>query len=156
DGVTPGPNQDGLLLFAGANNNRVGGPNPGDGNVIARNIADAIFIASNADANTAQGNELRQNGADGIGISGAGGTADSNVVRDNRIHDNGRFGVGIFTETGGNKNNLVANNDIYNNANDGIQILSSSATGNRITQNRIYNNGSTAKHLGIDLDTDGV
>ncbi len=64
----------------------------------------------------------------------------------------GNGGVGIRL---GGSSSTLSGNIIYSNGNAGVVVNDASGTGNRITQNSIYANGTTADALGIDLDDNG-
>src|SRR5262249_20154729 len=109
------PNQDGVLLLAGAADNRIGAP--GSGNVISGNKTSGVTLVNST------GNQVQANY---IGTDAAGTSAQPNLG----------FGVGIFTAGG----NLVGGagrdegNVISGNAGDGVGLV---GDGNRVQGNTI-------------------
>jgi len=84
---TPRPNGTyGIQVHVGAANNRIGGTNSLEANLIANNGMDGVFIASDAGTgNSILRNEIRDNGD--LGIDLAGGTEDGFGVTDNDSGD---------------------------------------------------------------------
>lgn len=91
-------------------------------------------------------------GIDGDGISG------NVMISENTITNSGQNGgncagnienAGILLD--GN-NSTISNNIIASNGGAGIVLAGGNTTGNLISQNSIYANGTTADALGIDLD----
>ncbi|WP_025744090.1 Calx-beta domain-containing protein [Aquimarina pacifica] len=58
-------------------------------------------------------------------------------------------------KAGGN-NSIITNNIIFSNAGAGVAITGGSTSGNLISQNSIYANGTLSDALGIDINADGV
>jgi CSLREA domain-containing protein len=119
--------------------NFVGGTATGAGNVISDNGGTGVsMLGSGAGGNTVQGNTIGTN-ASGTGFLG-------------NFH-------GVFiSEAGGNTIGgtvAAAANTIAGNANNGVMIIGDAATGNRISRNSIFGNGSPGG-LGIALNNDGV
>ena len=98
------PNGIGIFITSGANNNVIGGPNPGEGNTISGNTSEGIRIEA-SDGSVIKGNRIGTNAAgtaalantDGIGIHN---TSTSSVIggasgAGNIISGNSRFGVWI-------------------------------------------------------------
>jgi len=111
----------------------IGGPGPGQGNLISGNAGDGIDITySDSYHNTVQGNRIGTNAA---------GTA---AV--------GNGGVGVFVYY--NHDNLIggsgpgAGNIISGNRGDGIDITGTTATGNLVQGNSIGTDASGMLHLG--------
>src|SRR5262249_11290497 len=75
DGLTPLPNQTGVVISTQAANNTVGGTAPGAGNVIAFNGDDGVLIGQTL----------------GIGTEAGAG----NAVLGNRIFGNGKVGIDL-------------------------------------------------------------
>ncbi|MCW5518078.1 beta strand repeat-containing protein [Muriicola sp. Z0-33] len=157
-----------------------------DGNYIATNTAAGIRINGGtstviqnnhlaANGNTAcddnitidagSGIVIQQNlietaaslGIDGDGISGA------VVISENTITTSGQDGgscsgnienAGILLD---GSNSSISNNIIFSNGGAGIVLAGGSTSGNLISQNAIYANGTASDALGIDLDpTDNI
>ncbi len=118
----------GLYLGAGAADNTIGGAAPGQGNVVAANEDDGIYLVNwSATGNVIAGNWIGTN---------SGGTAELG---------NGGSGVELGFDTTGNT--VGPANVIAYNANDGVLVSADTAVDNDITQNSIH--GNTA--LGIEL-----
>jgi hypothetical protein len=128
-GTQPLGNGFGVGIYAGANNNVIGGADPGSGNVISANSNFGVLIF-NPDAT---GNVLKDNfiGTDVSGTQPLG---------------NGVDGVNIQDSASGNG---VFGNTIGYNGNDGVSV--DQGTGNAIQQNSIGNDGN----LGIELTNGG-
>jgi titin len=126
-----------VICCNGASANTVGGTALGAGNLISGNVGNGIGIYDDTTANVVQGNLIGTN-ATGTGSLGNGGN-----------------GIGI---AGGPTNNLIggttngARNTIAFNGANGVSLTSDAGTGNIISSNSIYSNGS----LGIDLGENGV
>lgn len=159
----------------------VGGSMVVDGNYIASN-ADAGILINGGTSTLIQNNHITSNGntacADNITIlSGAGIVIQQNLI-DNAaslgIDGDGISGnVSIIENTltnsgqnGGNcsgntenaailldgSNSSITNNIITANGGAGVVLAGGATSGNLISQNAIYANGTTADALGIDLD----
>ncbi|NER09186.1 Carboxypeptidase regulatory-like domain-containing protein [Muriicola jejuensis] len=157
-----------------------------DGNYIATNQEAGIGIAGGT-STLVQNNHITSNGngpcADNINITGGSGV----VIQQNLIELSGAMGIegsGIaggvtITENtittagqnGGNcsgqnenagirlegNNSSITQNIIYQNGGAGIVLGGGNTSGNLISQNSIYANGTSADALGIDLDqADGM
>ena len=136
--IAIGNSLDGVVICCnGASGNTVGGTAPGAGNLISGNAGSGIGIYDNTTANVVQGNLI------GIDATGAGSLG------------NGANGIGI---AGGPTNNTIggmingAPNTIAFNGANGVSLTGDAGTGNLISSNSIYSNGS----LGIDLGENGV
>ena len=109
---------------ASAGDTRIGGPTPGDRNVLSSNrlagisvsssgsgegpktsgariegnqitaSRDGVVIQAGAVSNVVTGNEIANNAGNGVGVYGPGGTV-HNEIRQNSIHDNGRLGIDL-------------------------------------------------------------
>lgn len=123
----------GVLIFASASDNVVGGTTGGARNIISGNGRSGVVIF---DIGT-KGNKVVGNF---IGTTVTGTAALGNA-------DDGVF---IFAGASGNTVGGAAGNRIANNGGGGVWI--SSGTGNSILSNSIFSNGG----LGIDLGVDGV
>lgn len=136
-GATAVPNVSNGILIASQSGTTIGGTTAAARNVISGNALNGIkFTGTNSNTGTViQGNYIGLNAA-GTGALG-----------------NGAAGITIQgpaqTLIGGASGaaNVIANNNA-----DGVDITTSTATGNAISQNSIYNNGG----LGIDLGADGI
>ncbi len=131
-------NGTGVIIWAGAANNTIGGTAVGEGNVISGSTWNGLIIAnSGSDSNVVQGNLI---GTDAAGTDDLG---------------NGASGININQ---GALNNTIGGtatreaNTIAFNSGDGISMNSSGTDGNQVSGNAIFENGG----LGIDLDPDGV
>jgi len=117
DGVTPLPNKDkGLDVDFGAQSNWIGGPNPGEGNIISGNTEQGMEISHGADTqfNTIAGNYfgLDASGTRVIGNGERNGfsfedTVDSNYAYNNVVVGSGANGVYFFV--------LASRNEVHNN-----------------------------------------
>jgi len=123
-----------------SNSNVIGGVTAAARNVISGNNQSGVLISSaGANANLVQGNFI---GTKADGASPLPNTLD---------------GVNVIN---GANNNFVggtaagAGNVIAFNSREGVFVTL--GTGNRILSNSIHTNGTTAQHLGIDLNADGV
>lgn len=154
-----------------------------DGNYIATNTDAGIFLNSGT-LNVIQNNHLIGNGntacADGITIEGGSGiTISQNLIElsgsagvdgesfsggalitENSITTSGQNGgncsgtfEGMGLKIAGNGSQMT-NNIIFGNGGAGIVVTG--GTGNLISQNSIYANGTTVDALGIDLNFDDV
>ena len=102
-------------------------------------------------------NLIENAGAVGIEADASPGglTLDQNSITGSG-QDTGCFsGVGGVAIRLGGGNSTLSGNVIFSNGNAGIVVNDASGSGNRITQNSIYANGTTADALGIDLDGSG-
>lgn len=153
-------------------------------NYLATNTAAGIWVQNTANlmvtANHFTGNgtancgsNIRIEGGSGIVIElnlienaqAVGIEADASpgglTVDQNSITGSGQD-TGCFSGEGGvairlgGSNSTLSGNVIYSNGNAGIVVNDASGTGNLITQNSIYANGTTADALGIDLDDGGA
>lgn len=128
-----GNSEDGIRVTNNASGNTIGGTASGARNLISGNNSDGVDIRS--DGNLVQGNLI------GTQINGT-------SARGNNSH-------GVRIE--GNNNTVGgagAGNVIAFNGNDGVFV--DSGTGNRISQNAIFSNGTANADLGIDLSPGGV
>lgn len=161
-----------------------GGDLVADGNYIATNTDYGIEIDGGV-SNVIQNNHLFDNGdsacddnilissgsgiviqqnfienASSLGIDAA-SSSGSLIISENTITGSGQDGGNcggspeqMAIELGGS-NSQITNNVIHANAGAGI-ATTGSGTGNLISQNSFYNNGTSASALGIDLAGDGV
>ena len=113
---------------------------------IALNGGTGIVIQNNLIANTG-----------GIGIDGWNYTSPV-TISENTIENSGQnggdcsgsienAGVRLYTS-----NSVISKNIIGNNGGPGLVITGGTTTGNLITQNSFYGNGTTSPALGIDID----
>jgi len=99
---------------------------------------------------------LIENGAS-LGIDGD-GQAGNITITENTITGSGQDGgnCGGNIENAGilldGNNSQITNNIIFSNGGPGLVLAGGNTTGNLISQNSIYANGTTADALGIDLD----
>ncbi len=156
---TRGNGLDGVFVNNVANN-RVGGPNPADANLISGNGRDGIFVFNiNADGNTIEGNYVgtdRDGDTDlgnlGCGIEIVGGI--DNVVRSNLVSGNGDgadpvTGNGIRLDAPETQGTIIEDNLVgtdrtgmlpVGNSSDGIEIEDASNT--LVRNNTIGYNGN--------------
>jgi CSLREA domain-containing protein len=126
-----------------------------DGMTSQPNLQNGVYIRFGATDNQVNGNTIAANGMNGVAIETS--LATRNVVRNNTIglatdsstpRGNGAYGVWLAN---GARLNVVATNTISANALAGVAVDQQGSTtptdANRITQNRIRDNGG----LGIDL-----
>ena len=157
---TPLPNAGDGIVILGASNNTIGGTSSGARNIISANIGAGVRImggtgGSPANANIIQGNYVRTNSAGQVPSAGTPRLAnhDGVVVEDGA--SNNTIGCSTSGVTfGGVIVNDPASNIIAGNAHDGVAIIATTTTasGNRISQNQIFDNGD----MGIDLGADGI
>ena len=157
----------------------IGGTIEIDGNYIADNT-DAGILINGGTSSTIQNNHITQNGenacSDNIVITGGSGiTIQQNLIEsaeaagiddsvgnititENTITTSGTNAT--CTENSGirssGSNSLITNNTINANGGAGIVLTGASTSGNLISQNSIYANGTVSDALGIDLNDDGV
>ncbi|NAY92566.1 sodium:calcium exchanger [Muricauda sp. JGD-17] len=155
-----------------------------DSNYIATNTDGGILIAGGT-SNTIQNNHITANGDatcdDNITITGGNGitiqqnlienaaslgidaatSSGSIIINENTITGSGQDGgncSGTVKNMGielGGSNSQITSNIVYANGGTGITVTGS-GTGNLISQNSFYANGTAAPALGIDLNGDGV
>lgn len=130
DGKNAAGNDTNGVHISGGFLNSVGGANVGDGNIISSNGGAGVRLDGGANVVTVQGNIIGRSIA-------------SESALPNSDH-------GIILNGNGTSNNLIADNIVANNARDGVRVFSDS--GNKISQNSIFDNGQ----LGIDIGSDGV
>lgn len=155
-----------------------------DGNYIATNTDTGIFIDAGT-SNVVQNNHITSNGDaacdDNIYI-GSGSGID---IQQNRIENAASLGIDAALSSGaiiiaentitgsgqnggncggtpknmgielGGSNAQITNNIIHSNGGAGL-VATGTGTGNLISQNSFYANGTTSAALGIDLNGDGV
>jgi len=127
----------GVYIFAGAQNNVIGGDTPGESNLISGNDQNGVQISGfSTDGNTVSGNYI---GTDATGLIDRGNSQDG-VYIEGGAEDNT-----IGGDTPG-ESNIIAFNDL-----DGVDVNGAATTGNTITQNSIHSN----TFLGIDLVSGG-
>ncbi|WP_108808388.1 beta strand repeat-containing protein [Aquimarina spinulae] len=158
-----------------------GGTSTISNNYIASNTDTGLFV-NGGTSTTIQYNDIEANGtngcADGIAlVSGSGVTIQYNLINntaaigiegwnypggvlinENTITNSGQNG-GIcsgVTENSGvrlyGNNSSITSNIIANNGGAGVVITGGNTSGNLISQNSIYNNGTSSPALGIDID----
>ncbi|MBC6999593.1 right-handed parallel beta-helix repeat-containing protein [Cytophaga sp. FL35] len=155
-----------------------------DSNYIAHNTDAGIYI-NGGTSSVISNNHLFSNGAtscdDNIIINGGSGiviqqnlienagsigidaasSAGNLVITENTITGSGRIGGNCGTEPEqmgielAGSNSQITNNSIHTNAGPGL-TTTGTGTGNLISQNSFYNNGTAVPALGIDLSGDGV
>ncbi|MBN2386777.1 MAG: right-handed parallel beta-helix repeat-containing protein [Anaerolineales bacterium] len=143
------PNDDGGVRagFGGASFNRIGGTQPGEGNLISGNSIGVSIIGSNAVGNLVLGNLI---GTDGSGLGALGNqneglvvSAGETVVRGNVVAANG--GPGISLNSGSTSSFLLAN--LIGTAQGGAIQLGNAGPGIVITGTGInFIQGNTVAH----------
>ena len=157
----------------------LGGTTVIDSNYIADNTEAGILINGGI-SSIIKNNQITQNGLGTCGSnilinSGTGILIDKNLIelseavgiKDNTggvtISENTIINSGketTCTELSGislTKNNTIINNNIINNnSGAGIVLTGGNTTGNLISQNSIYANGTFTDAIGIDINNDGV
>lgn len=152
-----------------------------NGNYIATNVDAGVFINGGTSV-TIQNNHITSNGngvcddnitissgsgivieqnlidsAASLGIDGDGSAGSISII-ENTITTSGQNGgicmanvenAGILLD---GSNSLVSNNIIFSNGGSGIVLSGGNTSGNLITQNSFYANGTAGAALGIDLD----
>ncbi|NHF61597.1 sodium:calcium exchanger [Flavobacteriaceae bacterium TP-CH-4] len=157
-----------------------------DGNYIATNTDTGILV-NGGTATTIQNNHITTNGSDAcednITIqSGSGVVIQQNLIEnasalgidgdgilgnltiyENSITTSGRNGgvCGGIIENAGirldGSNSSITNNIIFSNGGAGLVLAGGNTSGNLISQNSFYSNGTASAALGIDLDlSDGL
>ncbi|TPN83058.1 right-handed parallel beta-helix repeat-containing protein [Aquimarina algicola] len=118
------------------------------------------FCNDNLRLQSGTGIEIRNNlieSAASIGID-ANGSAGNITITENTITTSGTGPT--CTENQGillsGSNSSMSNNIINNNGGAGIALSSGNTSGNLISQNSIFANGTVSDALGIDLNNDGV
>ncbi|MCW5889108.1 MAG: hypothetical protein KIT14_01010 [bacterium] len=120
-GIVTG-NGTGIRVSLAFSPTRIGGLEPGAGNVIVGHSASGIFLTGNASNQRIEGNQigLRPNGTsiggnvlNGVSIQGS-----NNVVAGNLIAHNGQIGVAVDSGTG----NTIRSNRIYSNTGLAIDL----------------------------------
>lgn len=149
-------------------------------NYISESRVNGVFISNNT-STLISNNEIDNNGGDGCNsnINVAGGTSttiDTNLIQNasgygiddntggititqNTISTSGQDLTGCTNQAGillNSNNSTVSNNIINNNGGAGIILSGGNTSGNLISQNSIFANGTIAPALGIDINDDGV
>jgi hypothetical protein len=138
NGTAAVANGTGVIIWAGAANNTIGGGANGDGNIISGSSSNGLIIAnSGSDNNVVQGNLI---GTDKAG-TGDLGNGISGINLNQGALNNTIGGTGTFE-----------GNRIAFNSGDGIVMNSAGTDGNQVSGNSIFENDG----LGIDLAPDGV
>ena len=177
--VISGDPEDAILITGtGASNNNIFGNyigtdsggtidnGNGDFGIRIENGASSNTIGTNNDGDNDAGERNLISGNDGGGIIITGTGSESNVISGNLIGlqrdavlplEN--LGNGIYITSGADNNiigaqnwDTIERNEIVTNSGAGVFIEGENTTGNRISQNRIYQN----RDLGIDLAPEGV
>ena len=139
DGATDLSNAaNGITVSTGSNSNTIGGTTAAQRNVVSGNSINGITLAGGVSANIVRGNYVGTNAAGTAPVAN-----DENGIELNNASGNTIGG------TAAGAGNLVAFNTT-----DGVTVTN--GTGNSILSNSIHSNGTTANHLGIDLNGDGV
>ncbi|MBC7929612.1 MAG: PD40 domain-containing protein, partial [Rubrivivax sp.] len=133
-------NQNGIFISSA--NNTIGGTTAAARNLISGNGSIGINInGSGATGNTVQGNLI---GTDVTGTSALANTINGIQLINSAANNT------IGGTTAGAANTIAFNGQ------DGVQIAGNAGTGNRVSANSIHSNGTSALHLGIDIQSDGV
>lgn len=118
----------------GINVNSIGNYNTIIGNTCSGNSAG---ISTSSSDSTITGNTCSGNSGDGIYINGSGNTITGNTL-------NGNSGTGIYIDSSGNYNNVQSNTVRRGSATPTYGIRVKNNTGNLITNNDLYDSGTTA------------
>ncbi|WNM63856.1 DUF4347 domain-containing protein [Candidatus Nitrospira neomarina] len=141
--------ESGINLLSGSNNWLITG-NELRGNAFGSSNmrADAIATNSNSIGQTVQGNLIVANAGPALDlITATGSLVDNNTVSNNGSASNESAGIRARSS-----NLTISKNISSGNAGAGVMIRSGSSTGNLITQNSIYGNGTgPGGGIGIDL-----
>ncbi|HEX8187619.1 MAG TPA: carboxypeptidase regulatory-like domain-containing protein [Pyrinomonadaceae bacterium] len=130
----------GVFIDASPNND-IGGTTAAERNVISGNAGHGVLIGgASSNGNRVRGNFI---GTDLTGTAALGNSGSGVAI----VGGNGHTVGGAAAGSG----NLIAFN-----GGDGVTIGPAAGTANRVLSNSIHANGTTAQHLGIDLDADGV
>ncbi|HEX8148633.1 MAG TPA: Calx-beta domain-containing protein [Pyrinomonadaceae bacterium] len=122
-------------------NNNIGGTTAAERNVISGNAGHGVLIGgANSNSNRVRGNFI---GTDLTGSVALGNSGSGVAIVGGNSHTVGGAAAG--------SGNLIAFN-----GGDGVSVGAAGGTANRVLSNSIHTNGTTAQHLGIDLDADGV
>ncbi|MBD1263204.1 right-handed parallel beta-helix repeat-containing protein [Maribacter polysiphoniae] len=150
-----------------------------EGNYIATTVDNGVFLDGGT-ATTIRSNHFTNNGSAACKPSIEVKDGDAIVIETNLIENSGGLGIDAekikspitidqnsITTSGvmgggclagillGDDNAVITGNKIYGNAGAGIELKGNS-TGNLISQNSFYANGTAGPALGIDLNQDGV
>jgi hypothetical protein len=134
-GTAPSPNRrNGIIVFAGADNNVIGGTASGAGNVISSNLGAGVRIGgTGTTGNKVQGNAI------GLGFGRVGALPNT-------------LGVWITNGASGNTIGGSVGNTISGNATAGLVVAGPTTTANRVSKNRIGTDdtGTVARGNGGD------
>jgi CSLREA domain-containing protein len=142
------------ILFSDADDNDIGGTTANEANLISGNFRGMNLTSS--DGNTIQRNLIGTditgllaipNANDGILVTQSLSNQIGSAGNGNRIGFNS-IGINLITQS---LNNQLIGNSINNQTSIGIAVQAGS-TGNKFSQNTLFNNGA----LGIDLASNGV
>src|ERR1043166_4893087 len=136
NGAAALPNGAGVVIFGLSNNNRVGGVNAGEGNLISGNLDSGVIIVNTTHDNLVRGNLIGTNAGGSIPLA------------------NHNDGVQIFDTASNNRvggTSAAAANVISGNLRDGVRVGSTGA-GNVVSRNFIgvAGNGSDSASNGED------
>lgn len=155
-GSAAGIQREGIGLGIGAENNVIGGTDPGARNIISGNGEAGIHLSSADTArNVIQGNYI---GTDASGASplanGEEGVLIESDAHDNTVGPNNVIAYnssGVKIRSGAHDNTTGPGNTIAHNGRAGVWVDGAGSRYNRITQKSIYANGG----LGIELTNSG-
>jgi CSLREA domain-containing protein len=135
------PNTGHGIFIDGSSTNIIGGTTAAERNLISGNAGDGVRVEGvNTNGNRVGGNRI---GTDAAGTAALGNSGAGVAIAGGNSHFIGGTAAG-------------AGNVIAFNGGDGVSVNVGGGTANRILSNSIHTNGTTAQHLGIDLDADGV
>lgn len=120
-----------------------------DGAIDVRNGASGVLIQNNLIENS-QGYGIKSGGSGNVVIEENTVTGSGQNVR-NCSGSQNDIGIRVTAS-----NNQIRNNSIHTNGGAGLAVTGSTITGNLISRNSFYNNGTNTYALGIDLNEDGV
>lgn len=105
---------------------------------------DLVYLSNGAHHNRFLRLEVRNNAANGYGLSTSGSSADYNEIIGGAIHNNGRLAYGntgyaVYLKS---SNNLIQGVDIYGNNGYGVHLNTAAGAGNsnKILANKIHDN----------------
>ena len=138
DGVSSVPNQIGVVMLLGAQQNQISGMEEGQSNLVSGNaLAGVRILGHGTEGNAITGNFI--------------GTDASGTLALPNNGDGISTGIGITVSIGSSNNIMGPGNVVAFNAGHGIGIYTPEALGNTITQNSIHHNVG----MGIELEDGG-
>ena len=160
-GSLPRPNlRNGISIGLETTNVRIGGPNNGDGNLIAYNISSGIgtWYSGSGDQVSdvvIENNTIQDTAGAGISIEGSFDVS----IRNNTVRDNSDAGIRVVGTSAAASNNVITSNIIDGNGGGGVALVglaSNNIVGgsNPNDANEIRNNGAAGIFV-ISMNTPG-